>query len=157
MSGNPSLKKAAAKVTATRAGKVAAKPTMTGTPSPKEATGAKVTATRPRKVAGKADETVMIHARIARTLKVRAEEILAELGLNSSDAIRLFYSQVALRNGLPFEVHIPNATTAKALRDIDAGRDVTRYGSAEELLERSGDLTWPGPEPRTPGRLRLRP
>jgi DNA-damage-inducible protein J len=86
----------------------------------------------------KATATGMIHARIAQSLKVKVEKILAELGLNSSDAIRLFYSQVALRKGLPFEVHIPNATTAKALRDIDAGRDVTRYGSAEELFEDLG-------------------
>jgi DNA-damage-inducible protein J len=86
----------------------------------------------------KATATGMIHARIAQSLKVKAEKILAELGLNSSDAIRLFYSQVALRKGLPFEVHIPNATTAKALRDIDDGRDVTRYGSAEELFEDLG-------------------
>ena len=86
----------------------------------------------------KAAATGMIHARIARSLKVKVEKILAELGLNSSDAIRLFYSQVALRKGLPFEVRIPNAATAKALRDIDAGRDVTRYGSAEELFEDLG-------------------
>ena len=86
----------------------------------------------------KTTATGMIHARIAQSLKVKVERILAELGLNSSDAIRLFYSQVALRKGLPFEVHIPNATTAKALRDIDAGRDVTRYGSAEELFEDLG-------------------
>ncbi len=86
----------------------------------------------------KAAATGMIHARIAQSLKVKVEKILAELGLNSSDAIRLFYSQVALRKGLPFEVRIPNAATAKALRDIDAGRDVTRYGSAEELFEDLG-------------------
>ena len=138
MSGNPSPKKAAAKVTATHDGNAAAKPTMSGSPSPKDATGAKVTAKRVRKAVGKVDKTVMIHARIAKTLKVRVEAILAELGLNSSDAIRLFHSQVALRKGLPFDVHIPNATTAKALRDIDAGRDVTRYGSAEELFEDLG-------------------
>jgi DNA-damage-inducible protein J len=107
-----------------------------------EETKAKKPAAKARKAAAKsipkATATGMIHARIARSLKVKVEKILAELGLNSSDAIRLFYSQVALRKGLPFDVHIPNATTAKALRDIDAGRDVTRYGSAEELFEDLG-------------------
>jgi DNA-damage-inducible protein J len=103
---------------------------------------AKKPAVKTRKAAAetipKTTATGMIHARIAQSLKVKVEKILAELGLNSSDAIRLFYSQVALRKGLPFEVRIPNATTAKALRDIDAGRDVTRYGSAEELFEDLG-------------------
>jgi DNA-damage-inducible protein J len=114
---------------------------VSGKASAKKA-GAEKTAVKARKAGAetipKTTATGMIHARIAQSLKVEVEKILAELGLNSSDAIRLFYSQVALRKGLPFEVRIPNAATAKALRDIDAGRDVTRYGGAEELFEDLG-------------------
>ncbi len=79
----------------------------------------------------------MIRARIDPELKVRVEAIFDAVGLNASDAIRLFYSQVALQEGLPFEVKIPNAVTRKAIRDADAGK-VTRYSSPEEMFEKMG-------------------
>ncbi len=44
--------------------------------------------------------------------------------MNASDAIRVFYKQVVLRRGLPFDVCIPNAETRKALRDADEGRNL---------------------------------
>jgi DNA-damage-inducible protein J len=91
-----------------------------------------------RKAGAKKSATAMVHARIDSSLKTEAEKILAELGLNASDAIRMLYCQVALRKGLPFEVHIPNAETEEAIRDIEAGRDVVRYGSTAELLEDLG-------------------
>src|SRR4051812_40121775 len=79
----------------------------------------------------------MIRARIDQALKDQVETIFDAVGLNASDAIRLFYSQVALRQGLPFEVKIPNAETRKAMRDADAGKG-TAYASAEEMFERLG-------------------
>ena len=80
----------------------------------------------------------MVHARIDASLKNEAERIFAELGLNASDVIRMLYCQVTLRRGLPFEVHIPNAETEEAIRDIEAGRNVVRYGSTAELFEDLG-------------------
>ena len=50
----------------------------------------------------------------------------------------MLYCQVALRKGLPFEVHIPNAETEEAIRDIEAGRDVVRYANTAELFEDLG-------------------
>src|SRR3954454_15828683 len=82
-----------------------------------------------------AAKTGMIRARVSPELKARAEGILARIGLSSSDAIRMLYKQVTLRNGLPFEARIPNATTRKALRDAEAGRDMTDYASVDEMFE----------------------
>jgi len=82
----------------------------------------------------KAAKTGMIRARVSPELKTQAEGILAEIGLSSSDAIRMFYKQVTLRNGLPFEARIPNATTRKALHDAEAGRNMTDYASVDELF-----------------------
>ena len=89
-----------------------------------------------RKTAGpkKGAKTGMIRARVDPALKAQAEGIFVKLGLNSSDAIRLFYAQVALQKGLPFEVRIPNAATRKALRAADAGQGLTRYGSVDEMF-----------------------
>jgi len=86
----------------------------------------------------RAAKTGMIRARVSPELKTRAEGILAEIGLSSSDAIRMFYKQVTLRNGLPFEARIPNATTRKALRDAEAGRNMTDYASVDEMFNDLG-------------------
>jgi DNA-damage-inducible protein J len=80
----------------------------------------------------------MIRARVSPALKAEVEGILAALGLNPSEAIRLFYKQVALRKGLPFPVNIPNATTRKALRDAEAGRNMTDYASVDEMFKDLG-------------------
>ena len=87
--------------------------------------------------AAEAGKTVQIRARIDPALKLHAEAILEEIGLNASEAIRLFYRQITLSDGLPFPVKIPNARTVQAMRDADAGR-VTRNGSVAELFEELG-------------------
>jgi DNA-damage-inducible protein J len=83
-------------------------------------------------------KTDMIRARVEPALRVRAEAILGKLGLSASDAIRLFYAQIALRDGLPFEVRLPNATTRRALRNADAGKNLTHYGRVEEMIQDMG-------------------
>jgi DNA-damage-inducible protein J len=80
-------------------------------------------------------KTGMIRARVDPKLKTRVEGIFGKLGLSASDAIRLFYAQVALTNGLPFEVKVPNALTRKILADADAGKNLTRYASVDEMFE----------------------
>lgn len=82
-------------------------------------------------------KTGVIRARIDPELKGRAETILGKLGLNASDAIRLFYTQVTLTDGLPFPMKIPNTETIQAMRDADAG-EVTRFGSTAEMFKKMG-------------------
>jgi DNA-damage-inducible protein J len=55
-------------------------------------------------------------SRIDPDLKDRASEVLAALGLNLSDAIRLFLHEIVAQDGLPFEVKTPNAATIAAMR-----------------------------------------
>ena len=81
-------------------------------------------------------KTVMVRARIDPELKRRAESILDDLGLNASDAIRLFYTQITLSDGLPFEVRIPNAETREAIREATAGREVTTYESTDQMYHK---------------------
>ncbi len=56
-------------------------------------------------------KAVAILAKIDPSLKQLAENILDELGLTPSQAITLFYKQVALRKGLPFKIEIPGIST----------------------------------------------
>lgn len=78
-------------------------------------------------------KTETIRARVDAELKAEAEGILEKLGLSASEAIRLFYRQVAMRQGLPFDVAIPNATTRRAMEELDEGRDVTRYEDFDDF------------------------
>ena len=82
-------------------------------------------------------KTETIRARVDAKLKVQAEGILEKLGLNASDAIRLFYTQITLADGLPFPVKIPNAETRQAMKDADAGKG-NRYASAAEMFKKLG-------------------
>jgi DNA-damage-inducible protein J len=82
-------------------------------------------------------KTGMIRARIDPALKDRAETILGNLGLNASDAIRLFYTQITLTGGLPFPLKIPNAETLQAMKDADAGKG-NWYASTAEMFEKMG-------------------
>ena len=53
-------------------------------------------------------KTETLNARVEPALKNNAERILKKLGLSNAEAIRLFYTQICLNNGLPFRVNIPN-------------------------------------------------
>jgi len=81
-------------------------------------------------------KTAFLNARIDPELKVQAEEVLAGVGVSASQAITMFYRQVVLRRGIPFDVCIPNAETVAALREADEGGGEIFHGSAEEALER---------------------
>lgn len=48
-----------------------------------------------------------IYARIEPEVKEQAEHILAQLGIPASNAINMFYKQIILQKGLPFEVKLP--------------------------------------------------
>jgi DNA-damage-inducible protein J len=66
-------------------------------------------------------KTAMIRARTEPELKTQAEEIFHSLGLNQTEAINIFYHQVVLNKGLPFEVKLPNKETAKAIESARLG------------------------------------
>ncbi len=52
-------------------------------------------------------KTATITTRITPELKHNAEQILSQLGMNTTQAINMFLKQVELRKGLPFDVHVP--------------------------------------------------
>lgn len=65
-------------------------------------------------------QAASVHSRSKPETKKIAEEILRKLGLSPTEAIRLFYTQITLRNGLPFNISIPNDETLQALDDSRA-------------------------------------
>lgn len=79
-----------------------------------------------------------IRARVEPELKREAEEVLKALGLNASEAITLFYRQVALRRGLPFEIKLPNKTTRAAIRDALESKELTEWPDLDDLKATHG-------------------
>jgi DNA-damage-inducible protein J len=79
-----------------------------------------------------------IRAGIDPELKAEVEELFDKLGLTTTEAINLFYRQIRLRKGLPFSVVIPNKTTEKVFKDIDAKRNLIRCEDAEDMFHRLG-------------------
>ena len=49
----------------------------------------------------------VVRARVDSALKEEAEAVFGALGIITTEAIRMFLSQVRMRKGLPFAVEIP--------------------------------------------------
>jgi len=77
-----------------------------------------------------------INVRIDADLKREAEAVFRKLRLSRSEVLRLFYRMVALRQGLPFDVRIPNAETVAAIEELEAGKAKTYRGSTREIFDR---------------------
>ena len=52
-------------------------------------------------------KSASVYARIEPEVKEQAEQILTTLGIPASNAITIFYKQIILHNGLPFDVAFP--------------------------------------------------
>ena len=79
-----------------------------------------------------------VRARIDPDLKAEVEQLFKELGLSTTEAITLFYHQVKLRRGLPFDVVIPNETTERTLKNTDAEIDLVRFDNADDMFKQLG-------------------
>ena len=83
-------------------------------------------------------KTSTIRARIEPDLKDKAEHIFRKLGLTTTQAITIFYKQVELKNGLPFDVVIPNAVTRQTFSDTDAGKDLIICDDTDDMFKKLG-------------------
>ena len=58
-------------------------------------------------------KTASVNVRIQEDVKKQAEEILVQLGLPRLVAIDMFYRQIILNKGIPFELVIPTALKSR--------------------------------------------
>lgn len=93
-----------------------------------------------------------LYARIEPDVKEQAETILNALGISASNAITMFYKQVILKKGLPFEVRLPehpmdisfmtkerlNEELEKGYADMQAGRTISAAEGFEEIRKEYG-------------------
>ena len=59
-----------------------------------------------------------IQIRIDDSTKKKTKKILDELGLDFSTAIKMFFKQIAIRKGMPFEVLTENGFTIEVEKEI---------------------------------------
>lgn len=93
-----------------------------------------------------------LYARIEPEVKEQAETILTALGIPASNAITMFYKQIILNNGLPFEVKLPNhpldisrmtaeqldAELEKGYADAKAGRTIPMEQAFADIRKEFG-------------------
>ncbi len=53
-----------------------------------------------------------------------AKKILSHLGMNFSEAVNIFTSQVVMQRGLPFQVILPNEESTAAMLDVRARKNI---------------------------------
>ena len=97
-----------------------------------------------------AAKSANLYARIEPDVKEKAENILSTLGIPASSAINMFYKQIILQRGLPFEVKLPssrpvdihtlsetefNEELEKGYSDMQAGRAKNASGQLDLLEE----------------------
>jgi DNA-damage-inducible protein J len=63
---------------------------------------------------------------------VEAKQILAQLGMNFSEAVNIFTSMIVAKQGLPFAVVLPNEESKAAMLDVRAGQQLEAV-SLEQL------------------------
>jgi len=86
-------------------------------------------------------------------LKENAEQILSELGISASGAVQMFYRQIVLHRGLPFELTLPRTKPAaiggmsreeldaelqKGMESLKSGRRIPADEVDRKLKEKYG-------------------
>ncbi len=80
-------------------------------------------------------KSAVVNARIEPQLKKQAEAVFRKIGINTGQAISLFYASVRNYGGLPFQVRIPNETTKRAIEDARQKRRGRRFVTVEALMK----------------------
>ncbi|MCP3852769.1 MAG: type II toxin-antitoxin system RelB/DinJ family antitoxin [Gammaproteobacteria bacterium] len=77
-------------------------------------------------------KTEIVQARIDPEIKHQVEEVFSSIGVNTTEAIRIFFHQVIAFKGLPFDVRIPNQETIDALNEPRG--NMKTFDTVEELF-----------------------
>lgn len=82
--------------------------------------------------------TTNLNIRIDKDVKVAAEKIFEELGLNMTSAINIFLRQTIRENGIPFalKLNVPNDVTVSSIEEgkmIAYDKTVKGYTNIEDL------------------------
>ena len=89
-----------------------------------------------------ATKSANLYVRIEPEVKEKAESILSALGIPASSAINMFYKQIILQRGLPFEVKIPSARPVdiSTLSEVEFNEELEKgYADMHDRSNLSGE------------------
>lgn len=83
-------------------------------------------------------ESTNLNIRTDKEVKIAAERIFEELGLNMTTAVNIFLRQTIRENGIPFELklNVPNDVTAAAIEEgkkLAYDKTATSYTNMNDL------------------------
>ncbi len=70
-------------------------------------------------------KTAIINARVKPDLKDDVEQILSRLGITTTQAITMYFEQIKMTKGIPFQLKIPNEETELAMKEARANKSLT--------------------------------
>ena len=93
-------------------------------------------------------KTANLYVRIEPDLKEQAEQILSALGIPASNAINMFYKQIILQRGLPFDLKLPetavlnfnNMTEKEIDSELQKGIDDIKNGKVKPAKQAFADI-----------------
>ena len=80
-------------------------------------------------------KTSNLYVRIEPDVKEQAEQILDALGVAPSSAVNMFYKQIILHRGLPFEVKIPEYVPLDVFSSADSEIDEALEKGYQDILK----------------------
>ena len=89
------------------------------------------------------DNMANLNIRIDANLKQEVDKILGRLGLNASDAVRIFFARIREERGIPFALKLPskryedwvNQAIADAEKDIEEKRISGPFDTVDEVMK----------------------
>jgi len=81
-------------------------------------------------------KNAVVNVRMEVELKSEVEAIFKQLGMNTTQAITMFFEQIRLHRAIPFEIKLPNQETVEAMQDALAGNNMETI-SMEELINQA--------------------
>ena len=76
-----------------------------------------------------------INIAVESDIKTMAEDVFAQFGLTKSEAIELFYFQVASTKDIPFIQRNLNEQTIQAIQEVEHKENLTNYNNFAELRQ----------------------
>ena len=81
-------------------------------------------------------KSAIVNARMETELKSEVEAIFRKLGMNTTQAITMFFEQVRLHRAVPFQIKLPNEETVEAMNDALAGKNMETI-SMDDLINQA--------------------
>ena len=82
-----------------------------------------------------AGKTSTIQIRVDEELKKQAVQVLGQMHITMSQAIKMFLGQIVHNKRIPMDVFIPNEETRRIMDEVDAGIGLHEVDSVEQLFE----------------------